>query len=103
MHQKTIIINGEELFGNADEAFESLDSEANFEGFWRWPDGIGNGFMTMIKLRPGLMLGIGDYRIIQNIAVSFEFKHSPVVFGSSVSGNIRFTLSKQSSCWKNRG
>ena len=95
MHQKTIIINGEELFGNADEAFESLDSEANFEGFWRWPDGIGDGFMSLIKLRPGLMLGIGDYRIIQNIAVSFEFKYVPVVLGSSVSGNIRSTVNHE--------
>ena len=92
MNQKTIIINGKELFGNVNEVFESLDSEANFEGFWRWPDGIGDGFMTMIKLRPGFMLGIGDYRIIQNIAVSFEFKYVPVVFGFSVSGNICFTI-----------
>jgi AraC-like DNA-binding protein len=38
------------------------------------------------------MLGIGDYRIIENIDLSFEFKHSPVVFGFSVSGNIRFTV-----------
>jgi hypothetical protein len=92
MNQKTIIINSEELFGNMDEAFESLDSEDNFERFWRWPDAIGDGFMSLIKLRPGLMLGIGDYRIIENIAVSFEFKYSPVVLGFSVSGNIRSTV-----------
>ena len=92
MNQKTIIINSKELFGNMDETFESLDSEDNFERFWRWPDGIGDGFMSLIKLRPGLMLGIGDYRIIENIAVSFEFKHSPVVLGFSISGNISFTV-----------
>ena len=95
MHQKTITINGKELFGNVDEAFESLDSEANFEGFWRWPDGIGNGFMTMIKLRPGLMLGIGDYRIIQNIAVSFEFKYVPVVLDFRLSGDINYTVNHE--------
>jgi AraC-like DNA-binding protein len=88
MHQETTIINGEELFGNMDEAFESLDSEDNFERFWRWPDAIGDGFMSFIKLRPGLMLSIGDYRLIENIAVSFEFKHSPVVLGFAVSGNV---------------
>ena len=92
MHQKRTIINSEELFGNMDEAFESLNSEDNFERFWRWPDGIGDGFMSLIKLRPGLMLGIGDYRIIENIELSFEFKHPPVVFGFSVSGNISFTV-----------
>lgn len=92
MHQETTIINGEELFGDVDEAFESLNSEDNFERFWRWPDGIGDGFMSLIKLRPGLMLGIGDYRIIENIAVSFEFKHSPVVLGFIVSGNISSTV-----------
>ena len=92
MHQKTTIINSEELFGNMDEAFESLNSEDNFERFWRWPDVIGDGFMSLIKLRPGLMLGIGDYRIIEDIAVSFEFKHSPVVLGFCVSGNFRSTV-----------
>jgi AraC-like DNA-binding protein len=43
------------------------------------------------------MLGIGDYRIIGNIAVSFEFKHSPVVLGSSVSGSIRSTVNYKES------
>jgi len=92
MHQETTIINGEELFGNMNEAFESLDSEDNLERFWRWPDGIGDGFMSLIKLRPGLMLGIGDYRIMENIAFSFEFKDLPVVLGFSVSGNISSTV-----------
>ena len=92
MNQKTIIINSKELFGNMDEAFEALDSEDNFERFWRWPDAIGDGFMSLIKLRPGLMLEIGDYRIIKNIAVSFEFKHLSVVLGFTISGNTSFTV-----------
>ena len=92
MHQETTVLNAEELFGNMDEMFESLDSEDNFERFWRWPDAIGDGFMSLIKLRPGLMLGIGNYRIMENIAVSFEFKHVPVILEFSVSGNIRFTV-----------
>ena len=92
MHQETTIIKAEELFGNLDETFESLDSEDNFERFWRWPDAIGDGFMSLIKLRPGLMLAIGDYRIIENIAVSYEFKHLPVVLGFIVSGNTNLTV-----------
>ena len=92
MHQKPTIINGEELFGNMDEAFESLDSEDNFERFWRWPDAIGDGFMSLIKFRPGLMLGIGDYQLWKNLTVSFEFKISSFVLEFSVPGNVWSTL-----------
>ena len=95
MHQETTTINGEELFGDFLRVNELLNSEDNFEKLWRWPDGIGDGFISFIKLKPGLMLGIGSYRIIKNIEVSFEFKHFPVIFGFTVSGNISSTVNHE--------
>ena len=95
MHQETTIINGEELFGNFSDPGEFQDCRDGFEKYWEWPDEIGNGFMYMIKLRPGLMLGVGNYRLIENIALSFEFKYSPVVFGFSITGNVSYTINSE--------
>ena len=92
MHQKPTIINAEELFGNFSNLGEFLNSEESFEKYWGWPDEIGNGFMYMIKFRPGLMLGIGDYQLRENLTVSFEWKSPAFVMGFSVPANIWFTL-----------
>ena len=95
MHQGTTLISGEELFGNFYDPGNFLDSKDGFEIKWEWPDEIGNGFMSLIKLRSGLMLGIGDFRLIENIAVNFEQKYSPIVFGFSVSGSMRYTTNSE--------
>lgn len=92
MNQKTKIINGEELFGNFSNLSEFQNSEDGFEKYWEWPGEIGNGFMYMIKIRPGLMLGIGNYRLCEHLTVSFEIKSSSFVMGFSVPANIWSTF-----------
>ena len=91
MHQETTTINAAELFGNFSNLSGFQNVEDGFEKYWEWPDEIGNGFMYVIKFRPGLMLGIGDYQLWENITVSFEIQNSPVVMGFNVSTNFRAT------------
>ena len=95
MQQETTIINADELFGNFSDTGKFQDCRDGFEKYWKWPDEIGNGFMYTIKLRPGLILGIGNYRLIENIALSFEFKYSPVVLGFSITGNVSYTINSE--------
>ena len=92
MHQGTTIINAEKLFGNLSDPGEFKDYRDGFEKYWEWPEGIGNGFMHIIKLRPGLILGIGNHRLTEDIAISFKFKYSPVVLGFSISGDVSHTV-----------
>lgn len=95
MNQGTTLINGEEIFGSFYDPGEFQDSKDGFEVKWEWPEEIGNGFISMIKLRPGLMLGIGDFRLIEDIAVSFEQKYHSVAFGFGVSGSMRCTVNSE--------
>ena len=89
MQQETTIVNGEELFGDFLKVPESQNSEESFEKYWKWPDGIANGFMYVTKFRTGLMLGIGDYHVWENQTVSFNFTNSPsIVLAFGVSGSI---------------
>ena len=88
MHQKPTIINAEELFENFSNLSEFQNMEDGVEKNWEWPDEIGNGFMYVIKFRPGLVLGIGDYELWTNLTVSFEVKFSSFVMGFSIPANI---------------
>ena len=92
MYQETTIINADKLFGNFSNPSEFRNMEDGVEKYWDWPGEIGNGFMYMIKFRPGLMLGIGDYQLWKNLTVSFEFKISSFVLEFSVPGNVWSTL-----------
>ena len=95
MNQGTTLINCEELFGSFSELGDFQDSKDVFEVNLGWPEEIGNGFMSMIKLRPGLMLGMGDFLLIEDIAISYEQKYSPIVLGFSVSGSTRYTVNSE--------
>lgn len=95
MNQGTTLINAEEIYGSFYDPGESQDSKDGFEVKWEWPEEIGNGFISTIKLRPGLMLGIGDFRLIEDIAVNFEPKYHSVAFGFSVSGSMRCTVNSE--------
>jgi AraC-like DNA-binding protein len=88
MHQKPTIINAEELFENFSNLSEFQNMEDCFEKYWKWPGEIGDGFMYMIKFRPGLMLGIGDFQLWENLTVSFEVKFSLFVMGFSIPANV---------------
>ena len=95
MNQGTTLINWEELFGSFYDSGEFQDSKDGFELSWEWPEEIGNGFMSMIKLRPGLMLGIGDFLLIEDIAISYDQKYSPIALGFSVSGSMSYTVNSE--------
>ena len=93
MHRGTIInANAEELFGNFSNLSEFQNMEDGFERNWKWPDWLGNGFMYMIKFRPGLILGIGNYQLWEHLTVSFEMKRLPCILSFGLSGSVLSTL-----------
>ena len=92
MNQGTTLINAEEIFGSFFELGDFQDSKEGFEVNLGWPEEIGNGFMYTIKLRPGLVLGIGNFRIIENIVVSFEQIYLPVTLGFLVTGHSNYII-----------
>ena len=87
MPQNTIITSAEELFGDFFKSVVKLQNcRDGFEIYWTWPKEIGSGFMSMIKLRPGFILGMGRYRLAKNIAYSFKQQWPFVIIGFNTSG-----------------
>lgn len=95
MHQGTTIINAEELFGDFYDPDRFQDCKDGFEIYWEWPKEMGNGFLSMIKLRPGLTLGIGNYLLTKNITIDFEFNFSPIVLGFNISENMNCSVNSR--------
>ncbi len=85
-------IKAEELWGDFFNPCVSEDCKEGFEKRWQWPEEIGSGSMSMIMFRPGLILGIGNYRLKEDITVSFEHEHPLIDLGFSISGNVRYSI-----------
>jgi AraC-like DNA-binding protein len=92
MNQETTIINSDDLFGNFSDLSEFQNMEDGFERNWKWPDWLGNGFMYMIKFRPGLILGIGNYQLREHLTISFKMKRLPCILSFGLSGSVLSTL-----------
>lgn len=90
MYQGEMVINAEDVFGQFSNLSESQGSRDTFEKSWNWPGEIGNGFMSIISLRPGIFLEIGDFRLFDaRTCIAYEL--TPLVcFGFSISGSTKY-------------
>jgi AraC family transcriptional regulator, transcriptional activator of the genes for pyochelin and ferripyochelin receptors len=88
MPQSTTI-KAEELFGDLFTPDPPQSCVDCFEKCWKWPEEIGKGSLFISQLRPGLILGMGDYQLLEDIDVSFELESSPITLEFSISGNIK--------------
>ena len=91
MYQSTII-NAEDLFGNYFNLSESQNIKDDFELYWEWPGEIGNGIMSLLHLRPGIYLEIGNYLLREDVAICFEQTHHSLSLSFSFSGNMKFIV-----------
>ena len=88
MQQKTTIINHRELFKDLPAGAELQDRKGSFEMHWELSDDFGKGFMYLIKFRPGLLLGIGDYYLRENIRAISERTDASFAIDFTLSGNV---------------
>lgn len=88
MVNKPVTIHAKNLFGSFSEPSEYLNCENGYINSFQWPNDIGSGSMSMIKLQPGLMLGVANYKLKKNIEVEFEHHTSSIVLSFSTSGHL---------------
>ena len=86
-------IDADKIFGKPFGLDECQNCKDGFEVYWHWPKDIGNGFLSLIKLRPGLILGIGNYCLSTATSFFYEMKHPVISIGFSISGNMAYTVS----------
>lgn len=96
MQRKTITVNQQELFRDLPEWAELQHREDSFKMYWEMLDEFGKGFMYLIKFRPGLMLGIGNYYFRENIRMVSEAKRSSFGIDFTLSGSLACTFNYRS-------
>ncbi len=61
------------------------DANVGYEYYWNWPKEIGNGYLAMIKFRPGLMLATGRYHLTKAMVIDFVLENPFWVMAFNVS------------------
>ncbi len=94
IEQERSLIRTRTLFGNNCNLDNIRDHRSCSETHQKWPSEIGIGHVTMIQLWPGLLLGIGSYRLKEYIEFDFEYTkaNAPLFFGYVQSGSVTYTL-----------
>ncbi|WP_320042648.1 AraC family transcriptional regulator [uncultured Desulfobacter sp.] len=97
IEQERSLIQTRTLFDNNCSLDDMRNHCSYSEAHRKWPSEIGIGHVTMIQLRPGLLLGIGNYRLKEYIEFSFEYTeaNAPLFFGYVQSGSVTFTLQSE--------
>jgi AraC-like DNA-binding protein len=91
LHQKAPVYNARELFGDFADIGNFAGCRDGFEASWQCPEELGAGSMYVTKLRPGLLLSIGDYRMARHLSVRFQNRYRAVMMGFIVSGEMHYT------------
>ena len=86
------LIDAKDLFGAFRDVQHFQDKKNGFETSWQWPLETGQGTMYMIKLRPGFILGIGSFRLMDKIAIKFDNIYCPLIFNFGISGSMTTTV-----------
>ena len=97
MEQERPLIQARTLFDNNCSLDDIRDHCSYSETYRNWPSDIGIGHVTMIQLRPGLLLGIGNFRLKKYIEFTFEYTeaNAPLFFGYVRSGSVTYTLQSE--------
>jgi AraC-like DNA-binding protein len=90
--RESTVIHAEELFGHFSDLSDSGNTKDSFENCWEWPKEIGNGSISNIMLRPGILLEIGNFRLRENVAISFKQTHHSVALVFGISGSMKRAL-----------
>lgn len=80
------------LFGGFHDIRQIMNGQIGTEATWKLEEEFGEGYIQLIKLRPGLALGIVNYRLTESVAVNFAFDFTPIIFSYSVSGIMKYSL-----------
>ncbi len=93
MKQLGAALDADKMFGDISDPGRLQALADGSELSLKWPKQYGEGFLRLIKLRPGLLIGVGRYRLKGKISISFQSfqsDFSPVMLSYWLSGSLRF-------------
>lgn len=78
-------LKAEDLFGVFSTLNNMQKANVGYKYHWQWPKDIGTGDLSMIKFRPGLMMGTGKYHLSKEMEIDFSLQNPYWVMAFNVS------------------
>ncbi len=85
-------IEMEKLFADHHDINQIMSGQNGSEVSWKLREEVGEGYIQVIKLKPGLALGISNYRLTESVAVDFAFDFTAISFTYCLSGAMNYGL-----------
>lgn len=87
------MIDAGELFDYSSDSDEFQKGGSSVKKCWKWPEILGNGYMSVTGIRSGVFLEVADFSLKEDVAIRFDRPYQLLGFGFTVSGNIRYEIS----------
>ena len=87
-------LNAKEFYGSQRDFPGVLNEKTGYETRWKWPLENGSGTMHIIAFRPGFIMGIGDFQVMDNIAIQLDknMNATLLMFSFGISGRMDTAL-----------
>lgn len=79
-------IDSRKIYGSFIDPNINNCSSCDFDTYWELPEEYGEGYHGALKIRPGLILRIGDYKIYDKAPISYEVEHDYMDFEYAITG-----------------
>lgn len=79
MSHTATVIDTKNYFECFYDAHRIMESGASPEIMWNWPEELGSGTMSRVRISPGLALGIGDFCVHEDLEITCEPVSMPAV------------------------
>ena len=89
------IVKTVEALSHCSHGASELQLRSSEEVYWPLPESMGQGFFSVIKLRPGMVMAFTNSEFSTSFAGMFEFSATPISFTYSVAGNLSMMNSKE--------
>lgn len=88
-----VFYDSKELFGKYTDPDYFPGESIEFDALWNWPEELGTGYYGAIIIKPGLLLRIGSYKIVENLSIGFDLYENHINFEFGLSGAMETTAS----------
>lgn len=91
-------IDAKELFGNFRDSRKFIEKKAGSETRLEWPMQIADGFAHYIHLRPGFLIGICDFNLVDKTSITFNDHYCALTFNFGLCGEMNTKIDTEGGC-----
>jgi len=89
------IVGSIEALSRWDSSGDTVQALSKDEAYWSLPEGMGRGYLSVMRLRPGLIMAFTDFEFTTRISGDFDFSTQYISFTYSVAGEFSMLKTRE--------